>query len=285
MVCLLSGEMSESKQNIVTLKELDSIAVEMLITFLYTGQVEVTEGNVQALLPAANLFQLNEVKDACCDFLKKQLHTTNCLGFMAFADLHSCGELLSESQRYARKHFPDVRMSDEFLQLPLSSVVDLISSNDLGVLSEEDVFEAVVEWVKHDKEKRLVNLPELIQHVRYELLPSKYILEHVTEETLLAENPACKDFIINALKFRLMSPEERARRETASRVRIGGPQSIIVVGGQAPKAIRSTEIIDSKTHRGKAGPELISRRCRCGVTVHSNSVFAVGGFDGTSRVR
>jgi hypothetical protein len=34
----------------------------------------------QTLLPAANLLQLTDVRDACCEFLLAQLHPTNCLG-------------------------------------------------------------------------------------------------------------------------------------------------------------------------------------------------------------
>ena len=59
----------------------------------------------------------------------------------------------------------------------------------------------------------------------------------------------------------------------------------MIVGGQAPKAIRNIEVYDVKNHVCKLGPELVSRRCRCGVTVLNGSVFAVGGFDGSSRVR
>ncbi len=51
---------------------------------MYTAQVEVTEENVQSLLPAANLLQLTDVRDACCDFLQAQLHPTNCLGIRRF---------------------------------------------------------------------------------------------------------------------------------------------------------------------------------------------------------
>lgn len=180
-------------------------------------------------------------------------------------------------------------MSEEFIQLSASSVVDLISSSDLGVLSEEDVFEAVIQWVSHDRETRDEHLPTLISHVRYQLLSHNYILKHVSENKLLKSSPSCKDFIINALKYRLMSPVERASlvegKDNVSRVRIGGPQSILIVGGQAPKAIRNIEVYDVKTNTCKIGPELVSRRCRCGVTVLSGSVYAVGGFDGTSRIR
>ena len=35
---------------------------------------------MQSLLPAANLLQLGDVRDACCEFLQSQLHPTNCLG-------------------------------------------------------------------------------------------------------------------------------------------------------------------------------------------------------------
>ena len=44
------------------------------------NQVDVTEDNVQVLLPAANLLQLTDVRDAACEFLQSQLHPTNCLG-------------------------------------------------------------------------------------------------------------------------------------------------------------------------------------------------------------
>lgn len=283
------AKLSERSQEVITLKEVDQDSVELLISFVYTGSIEVTEDNVQSLLSAANLLHLTEVRDACCDFLRQQLHPSNCLGFMAFADLHSCPDLLNESQRFARKHFPEVRMSEEFIQLPPSNVIELISSNELGVLSEEDVFEAVMQWVNHDRDSRMQQLPSLVQQVRYQLLPHNYIVKHVVENELLKSSQACKDFIIDVLKYRLMSPSERADveegRGNVSRVRIGGPQSILIVGGQAPKAIRNIEIYDIKTHMCKVGPDLVSRRCRCGVTVLKGCVYAVGGFDGTSRVR
>jgi kelch-like protein 2/3 len=59
----------------------------------------------KVLLPAANLLQLQDVQDACCDFLQTQLHPTNCLGIKAFADLHGCMELLSSSESYIQQHF------------------------------------------------------------------------------------------------------------------------------------------------------------------------------------
>lgn len=55
----------------------------------------------QALLPAAGLLQLTEVRRACCEFLSSQLHPSNCLGIRAFADLHACCQLLTQANTYA----------------------------------------------------------------------------------------------------------------------------------------------------------------------------------------
>jgi len=59
----------------------------------------------QNLLPAANILQLFEVQDACCEFLRSQLHPSNCLGINAFADLHACTELTDYTQMYIEQHF------------------------------------------------------------------------------------------------------------------------------------------------------------------------------------
>lgn len=60
---------------------------------------------LQTLLPVANILQITEVRDACCDFLQSQLHPSNCIGIRAFADLHACTELLNYAQTYTEQHF------------------------------------------------------------------------------------------------------------------------------------------------------------------------------------
>lgn len=92
------------------------------------------------LLPAANLLQLQEVREACCDFLQTQLHPSNCLGIQRFADLHSCVELLNYARQYTEQHFGEVLGQDEeFLALSFPAVERLISSDRLTVNSEEQV--------------------------------------------------------------------------------------------------------------------------------------------------
>lgn len=44
---MFTGELSESKQTHVTMKDVDPIALELLLEFAYTAEIHVTEENVQ----------------------------------------------------------------------------------------------------------------------------------------------------------------------------------------------------------------------------------------------
>ncbi|KAK2904415.1 kelch-like protein 3 isoform X1 [Channa argus] len=285
---MFTGDMSESKAQVVEIREVDGETLRKLVDYIYTAEIEVTEDNVQVLLPAASLLQLMDVRQVCCEFLQSQLHPTNCLGIRAFADLHTCTQLLSQAHTYAEQHFCEVVQAEEFLGLSLQQVCNLISSDKLTVSSEEKVFEAMIAWIKHDKPARLEYMPKLMEHVRLPLLSKDYLVQIVEEEALIKNNGTCKDFLIEAMKYHLLPADQRhliKTDRTRPRTPISIPKVMIVVGGQAPKAIRSVECYDFQEDRWYQVADLPSRRCRAGVVSMAGQVYAVGGFNSSLRER
>ena len=53
---------------------------------------------------------------------------------------------------------------EEFLLLPVSQLIDIISSDELNVRSEEQVYQAAVSWVKYNISERRQHLP-LVGHI------------------------------------------------------------------------------------------------------------------------
>ena len=51
-----------------------------IIDCFYTSKIEISESNVQDLLSISGLLQLKRVQEACCEFMKRQINTENCLG-------------------------------------------------------------------------------------------------------------------------------------------------------------------------------------------------------------
>merc|ERR1719342_717791 len=202
--CAMFTGFTERDSSRVVLQGVDPEALHILVDYVYTSQVDVTEDNVQSLLPAANLLQLTDVRDACCEFLQSQLHPTNCLGIRAFADLHGCLELLATTESYIERNFTEVLECDEFYGLQPDQVAELIASDTITVPCEEKVFEAVITWINYSSEERAEFLPRLMEHVRLPLLSQEYLLNRVDSEPLLKTNDSCKDFIIEAMKFHLL---------------------------------------------------------------------------------
>uniref|UniRef100_A0A3Q2P6C9 Kelch like family member 3 n=1 Tax=Fundulus heteroclitus TaxID=8078 RepID=A0A3Q2P6C9_FUNHE len=301
---LCAGDMSESKAQRVEIREVDGQTLRKLVDYIYTAEIQVTEDNVQVLLPAASLLQLMDVRQVCCEFLQSQLHPTNCLGIRAFADLHTCTQLLSQAHAYAEQHFSEVVQGEEFLSLSLQQVSSLISSDQLTVSTEEKVFEAMISWIKYDKGSRLEHMPRLMEHVRLPLLSRDYLVKIVEEEALIKNNNTCKDFLIEAMKYHLLPADQRhliKTDRTRPRTPVGIPkvqnqnqnrvlflhsflccslnvasaQVMIVVGGQAPKAIRGVECYDLQEDRWYRVSDLPSRRCRAGEFVSGRCRYQI----------
>jgi kelch-like protein 17 (actinfilin) len=77
--------MLERNKDVVELHDVDAQSLKQLIDYAYSGEIDITEENVQVLLPASSLLQIQSVREACCKFLLRQLHPSNCLGIRSFA--------------------------------------------------------------------------------------------------------------------------------------------------------------------------------------------------------
>lgn len=280
----------ESRQDRITIQGVDYHALCLLVEYVYSAVVVVTEQNVQVLLTAANLLQLTDVRDACCDYLQSQLDPSNCLGIREFADIHGCLDLFNYADTYIEQHFSEVCQFDEFLNLTAEQVEAFVKSDSLSIPSEERVFECVIAWIQSDALTRQQHLGRLMQYVRLPLLSQEYILARVEKEPLLQGDLQCKDLIIEALKYHLLKNEQKLifsfnTPRTIPRRPVGRPKVLLVIGGQAPKAIRSVECYDLKEEKWYQAAEMPTRRCRAGVTVLNDKVYAIGGFNGSLRVR
>ncbi|XP_069911198.1 kelch-like protein 12 isoform X4 [Oryctolagus cuniculus] len=209
---MFTSELSEKGKPYVDIQGLTASTMEILLDFVYTETVHVTVENVQELLPAACLLQLKGVKQACCEFLESQLDPSNCLGIRDFAETHNCVDLMQAAEVFSQKHFPEVVQHEEFILLSQGEVEKLIKCDEIQVDSEEPVFEAVINWVKHAKKEREESLPDLLQYVRMPLLTPRYITDVIDAEPFIRCSLQCRDLVDEAKKFHLR-PELRSQMQ------------------------------------------------------------------------
>ena len=96
---MFTADMRERSDSLITLSGVHPEVLGALVDYVYTARVRITEANVQSLLEAADLLHFLPVKQACERFLVRLLDVDNCLGMLAFAQLHLCPALEREARR------------------------------------------------------------------------------------------------------------------------------------------------------------------------------------------
>uniref|UniRef100_A0A6Q2X047 Kelch-like protein 20 n=1 Tax=Esox lucius TaxID=8010 RepID=A0A6Q2X047_ESOLU len=252
---MFTGELAESRQTEVVIRDIDERAMELLIDFAYTSQVTVEEGNVQTLLPAACLLQLAEIQEACCEFLKRQLDPSNCLGIRVL----------------------------QHVRLPLLSPKFLVGTvgSDPLIKSDEECRDLV------DEAKNYLLLPQerpLMQGPRTR--PRKPIR---CGEVLFAVGGWCSGDAISSVERYDPQTNEWRMVASMSKRRCGVGVSVLddllyAVGGHDGSSyLNSVERYDPKTNQWSSDVAPTSTcRTSVGVAVLGGYLYAVGGQDGVS---
>uniref|UniRef100_A0A8C3DK80 Kelch like family member 18 n=1 Tax=Corvus moneduloides TaxID=1196302 RepID=A0A8C3DK80_CORMO len=296
---MFTNDMMECKQEeIVMLLSAGTIpqsvlALEALINFAYNGHLAIDQQNVQSLLMGASFLQLQNIKDACCTFLRERLHPKNCLGVRQFAETMMCTVLYDAANSFIHQHFVEVSMSEEFLALPFEDVLELVSRDELNVKSEEQVFEAALAWIRYDRDQREPFLPELLSKIRLPLCRPQFLTDRVQQDDLVRCCHKCRDLVDEAKDYHLM-PERRPHLpafKTRPRCCTSIAGLIYAVGGlnsaanfYAGDSLNVVEVFDPIANRWEKCQPMATARSRVGVAVVNGLLYAIGGYDGQLRL-
>ena len=204
---LLQSDMKENREGIVRLEEISGSVMEDVLEFIYTGTVEVTEENAEELVVATNYLLVPNLKTISGRFIQQQICELNCISTFYFAEKYDCGELLNDSKSFIHANFRSVADMNEFLSLEAKEVERWISSDEIVVETEADVFQIAQKWVEHNKGERKAAFEELLRHVRLVFVSRDYLLNVVTNE-LVRDNAGCFTLVSDAIRQTTFSSDD-----------------------------------------------------------------------------
>ncbi|XP_025191893.1 kelch-like protein 17 [Melanaphis sacchari] len=194
------GGFVESTKDIIHIKDIDYKILKYLVDYMYTGKlIKITKNNVEAILNGADIFQIKKVQRRCVKFLSKTLRDDNCLMIKNIADLRLITDLSDYCLKYTLKNFLFISEHISFMGIDITYLKQLLESDDLSAKYEEDVYEVVIKWVKHDENDRKHSLPELLNLVRLALIQEHILEQEIKSEPLIYSNPECLKIVTKVI--------------------------------------------------------------------------------------
>ena len=192
--------MKEKKEGVIRLEETSKAVIEEVLEYLYTGHIDINENSANFdLIAAADYFVMPSLKALCGRIILKTLAPCNCVSIYYFALKYRCEELEKGAKDFILANFAAVADTEDFLNLSSKQVEQWISSDEIIVEGEEEVFEVVVKWMKRN-DCQNQNFYELFRHIRCIYLPRVYLSNVALRDPLVKNNIDCSNCAQDAMK-------------------------------------------------------------------------------------
>ncbi|XP_029192321.2 kelch-like protein 3 [Acropora millepora] len=187
---MFSSGMKESLQTEVQLTELflTERVFEILLHFIYTSFLPLTEANVLDILEAADHLQISGAIKKCSLYILNNLREEKFtietkLKICRVAENHTLPELHEEIVHAVALQFGEICSDKAFMEnVTCDELLLLLTRNDLSVPSETFLFQTVISWIKADKEERLQYTAQLLDKVRLPLVDIMVLLDALESE-------------------------------------------------------------------------------------------------------
>ncbi|XP_071943801.1 kelch-like protein 10 [Antedon mediterranea] len=283
---LFTNGMTESDMSRINIPNVSYKIMNYLIEFAYTREITLTVENVEGIFAAGDQFLIHGIVQRCKDFLLSHIGPENCFGIRNFARAYFCRELEEIAMHYILVHFEEIVTADdadEFLNLSLADLIDLICRDNLNVKMEEYVFEAVLRWIKYEEVERRQNMPEILMHIRLGMTNTDYFMNNVKANEYVRENDLTKPIIIQTLNYTYNFDTTSATSgpsQVISRPRLPYKLLYAIGGWSGGSPTNTVECYDTRADRWSIiDTENSSPRAYMGIAVVSHKLYAMGGFD------
>ena len=202
---LLNSGMKESKVGVVRLEMFSESVIAATLEFLYVGEVEISTLEVAVdLIVVADYFILPKLKNLAKEFLVDEitLNILNCVSAYRYAEIYQIDELACKARKFILANFMTFMQTENFFNMPSNEVELWISSDEIEVSAEEDVFKIILAWIDRDKSERKKYFAELFRHVRLVYVSRDFLCRDVVTNYLVTDNEDCMSLVRDVMTLK-----------------------------------------------------------------------------------
>ena len=200
---LLCGNLKESLQDTVVLKEVSLQGVKKLSSYIYTGQVRLDEADgdtVLGFLLVAHLYGFEKLLNPISRNLQQRLSIKNVFKIFSRTLHLELGDLENVSYRLLEGN-PGKTLENRNLRHLSGDALRRLLSRDSFYAKEIEIFYAVVRWCRERPDGTSL-LPKVLEMIRLPLIATTDLVNTVMDSDLVS-----KDRLWEAIRIKKSCPE------------------------------------------------------------------------------
>ena len=196
---MLYGNMKESNEKEIELPSVDTETFKALLSFMYTGKIEIDSENCYNILEVAHYYNVTLLETISVDFISSLLTTENCCQMATLAKDKGLDMLLKKCLNFIFANAYNAVQHTSFNSLPSDLILMICKSSEVCI-QEIDLFLAIVKWYEHQRiEVPKEEIQNIANEIRYPLISISDLIDKVRPVEIVD-----KDLYISALEYHHM---------------------------------------------------------------------------------
>ncbi|XP_077293357.1 kelch-like protein 5 [Arctopsyche grandis] len=275
---LLKTKLNDTNSEVIVedSHEIQVESVKKAIKYFYLGEIvlDMKLHEVINIIKFSKMIQADELQEYCLAYLERMIDSENFLFIEEYAKQNGYLRLLEQAKIYITNNYLEIIQGEEFLNISFDRMSELLQSDDLKVITEEQVFNGLALWVQKDSDCRKKYLNTLLKHIRLPLLPIEFLLNEV--KPLCLDSVYCSQISWDILEW-YQKPEKRSYLTLNSKPRKSTKQTMLIVGDDSTEISDEIETYNLNVEKWSPYYNLNKKITSFGAVVLDHKLIMIGG--------
>jgi hypothetical protein len=271
--------MQETRQNQITLNDISSNGLKLILDFIYTGELKLNLDNLNDLLSVITHLQVKDAFKLCEEYLYEILTLENCIDLLNLVDIFSLEQVKTYIYNYILKNFYKLTETNQ-IKFTHEQLAQILKSNKLKLYPEIKIFNLVCKWTSSNIIERFKHAASLFQLVRYQTMKAEEFIDQVSKHELILKlnstNINMQRSLIEAYEYFALPNRQFSSSSLYSQIR---NQPLLVCVNESMYILNKNEDLWQYLCYSNATCKTLSQK----FVVVNNYLYACGGYNELNR--
>ncbi|XP_041374664.1 kelch-like protein 2 [Gigantopelta aegis] len=196
---MFASGMTESQTGVLKLPSVSLSEYQDILKMYFFKINLINEENCMNIFDAAEMMQLDPIKNLCIIYLNQSLDLTpeNCFNWWRNLKLYNFLDLSKQALSCLTDNLAHFVKTENVIHLSKGELFEIIFEDDL-TCKEDDILKVAMKWIDHNNPEQ-EDVQSIFENVRLDIVDRQFLVNEVAFSKIVLENSAVREMIQHVL--------------------------------------------------------------------------------------